>query len=110
MLKTFLRREYYSVQTAATQPSVVRSSIEEGVKVARECCCDCVKLVKDKKAPIDDFIATGIGHSQCNFTFVFSRIFIHIIAKMGGNNFGWFYAIPFRKKKIRGFQVKNTLT
>lgn len=53
-----------------SEPSIVRSSIEGGVKVVRESCCDCVQLVKDKKTPIDEFIATGIGHSQCRYSLI----------------------------------------
>lgn len=29
--------------------------------------CDCVNFIKDKKKPVDEFIATGIEHSQCKF-------------------------------------------
>lgn len=48
-----------------TESYIVRSSIESGVRVARECCCDCAQAIKDKKKPIDEFVSTGIEHSQC---------------------------------------------
>lgn len=47
--------------------SIVRSSIEGGVKVVRECCCDCVNSIKKQKEPIDNFVQTGKAHSQCEF-------------------------------------------
>lgn len=48
--------------------SIIRSSIEGGVKVVRECCCDCVNSIKDKKKPVDEFVSTGVAHSQCKPT------------------------------------------
>lgn len=47
------------------EPSIIRSSIECGVKVVRENACDCVRSVQAQKKPIDDVISTGIEHSQC---------------------------------------------
>lgn len=61
----FLLNEFHSESEA--EPTIVRSSIEGGVKVVREFCCASVNAVKEKKKPVDDFIATGIGHSQCEF-------------------------------------------
>lgn len=49
------------------ESSIIRSSVEGGIKVVREFGSDCVNAVKDKKKPVDDFIATGIGHSQCKY-------------------------------------------
>lgn len=57
----------YSATTADQEPSAIRASFEGGVKVVRETCCDTVNAIKDKKKPVDEFIATGIEHSQCKF-------------------------------------------
>lgn len=60
-----------SVNTSPTSTesnSMIRSSIEGGVQVVREACCDCVNTLKDKKKPIDEFVNTGVGHSQCKWT------------------------------------------
>lgn len=57
--------QFYSKSASETEPTIIRSSIEDGVKVVREFCCASVNAVKDKKKPVDDFIATGIEHSQC---------------------------------------------
>lgn len=45
--------------------SLIRSSIESGVRVVREACCESVNMLKDKKKPIDNFVSTGVEHSQC---------------------------------------------
>lgn len=58
-----------------SEPSVVRSTIEGGVKAVRETCCDCVNGIKDKKKPLDEFVSTGIEHSQCK-TLPFSLLFL----------------------------------
>lgn len=50
---------------AAESESLVRSSIESGIKVVREACCSTVNSVKDKKKPVDEFVSTGVAHSQC---------------------------------------------
>lgn len=60
-----------NVKTSSTPSesnSLIRSSLEGGVQVVREACCDCVKTLKDKKKPIDEFVSTGVGHSQCKWT------------------------------------------
>lgn len=54
-----------SSPTPTESNSMIRSSIEGGVQVVREACCDCVNTLKDKKKPIDDFVNTGAAHSQC---------------------------------------------
>lgn len=51
------------------EPSIVRKSVEDGIKVVRETCCDCVNSIKAQKKPIDQFVATGIDHSQCAYKF-----------------------------------------
>lgn len=55
----------FSIFKRESEPSALKSSIEDGVRVVRESCCDCVKAAKDKKKPIDEFVTTGIEHSQC---------------------------------------------
>ncbi|XP_031639202.1 uncharacterized protein LOC116351262 [Contarinia nasturtii] len=67
---TVFGKDAKKVTTVENEPSVMRSSIEGGVKIVRECCCDCVKAVKDKKRPIDEFIGTGIEHSQFAFDYL----------------------------------------
>lgn len=44
---------------------MIRTSIESGIKAVRETCSDAVKTVQEQKKPIDNFVATGIEHSQC---------------------------------------------
>lgn len=68
-LANFTRWIKCNSRAAAVQsePSVVRSSIEGGVRVVRETCCDCVNSIKDKKKPVDEFVSTGIAHSQCKY-------------------------------------------
>lgn len=63
---------FSSFRTSDTddESSIIRSSVEGGIKVVREFGSDCVNAVKDKKKPVDDFIATGIGHSQCKFQWI----------------------------------------
>lgn len=56
----------YHSKPVESEPSVIHTTIEGGVKVVREACCDCVNSIKDKKKPIDEFVNTGIDHSQCN--------------------------------------------
>lgn len=57
--------KFHSEPASDAESSIIHSSIESGVKVVREFGCASVNAVKDKKKPVDDFIATGIGHSQC---------------------------------------------
>lgn len=59
-----------STQEVEEESSVVHSTIQSGVKVVREGCCDCVSTIKAQKKPIDEFVSTGIDHSQC-------KLFIH---------------------------------
>lgn len=54
-----------SGKNAPTEAGAIRTSIEGGIKVVREGCCDVVKAVQVQKKPIDDFVSTGIEHSQC---------------------------------------------
>lgn len=56
---------HYSSTSKDVESSVIRSSLEGSVKFVRECCFDCANAVKDKKKPVDEFIAKGIDHSQC---------------------------------------------
>lgn len=63
----FLLHKLYSESASEVEPTIIRSTIEGGVKVVREFCCSSVNAVKEKKKPVDDFIATGIEHSQCKF-------------------------------------------
>lgn len=53
------------INTAPESESLMRSSIEGGVQVVREACCEFVNALKDKKKPIDEFVSTGVAHSQC---------------------------------------------
>lgn len=64
-LIVFCLNKFHSESEA--EPTIVLSTIEGGVKVVREFCCASVNAVKEKKKPVDDFITTGIGHSQCEF-------------------------------------------
>lgn len=50
------------------EANVVYDTIESGVSEVRKFGCECVNAVKSKKKPIDDFVSTGIEHSQCEFT------------------------------------------
>lgn len=59
-----------SVSEPEAESSLVRSSIEGSIKVVREACCDCVNAIKDKKKPVDQFISTGMDHSQCMFRWI----------------------------------------
>lgn len=52
----------------STETGVVRGSVENGIKVVRVACCDAIKTIQERKKPIDEFVATGIEHSQCKFT------------------------------------------
>lgn len=58
-----------SVSNVKTESRVVRSTLEQGIKVVRECCFDCVKAITDKKKPIDVFVTTGLEHSQCRLNY-----------------------------------------
>lgn len=61
--------QFHRISTTDSDDSIVRSTIESGVKEVRKVCCDCVTAIKNKKKPVDDFVATGIAHSQCKFHF-----------------------------------------
>lgn len=56
-----------SSSTSPESDSLIRSSIEGGVQVVREACRDCVNTLKDKRKPIDNFVNTGVEHSQCKW-------------------------------------------
>lgn len=50
-----------------SESGLIRGSIEGGIKAVRETACDAVRAVQEKKKPIDEFVSTGIEHSQCEY-------------------------------------------
>lgn len=54
-----------STSSEPTEPGVIRSSIESGIRTVRETYNDAVQAVKEQKKPVDEFVSTGIEHSQC---------------------------------------------
>lgn len=75
---------------------MVRSSVENGIKVVRVACCDAVKTIQVRKKPIDEFVATGIEHSQCKFnpTIVKSVHGTPGTLMTDDNEIDWFFFCP----------------